>query len=125
MQRHRVEGRDNAGPSMAEHPAVVALDLTLRAQKPPQRNGSESDDHPGLENCNLAVQVASAGAELVGRGVSVLGRMTQDSVGDVRHAPRDPRLDEQLVKDAPGGANKRATSAVLVLARSLAEEKQP
>jgi hypothetical protein len=110
---------------MAEHPAVVALDLALWSQQPEQRNGAESDDHAWLNNRDLSVEVGGAGDELVRLWVAVPGRVTQHRVGDVCGVSRDPRLGEQPVKEAPGGANKRAALAVLVLARGFAQEKQP
>jgi len=103
---------------------VVALDPPLLPEEPSLRDEAQCDDHSWLDNRDLDVEVGPADEELVSLWVAVVGRMTQDRVGDVRIGTRDTSLDKQLVKDAPGGPNERTTLTVLVPAWSLAQEQQ-
>src|SRR5947199_2758978 len=81
-------------------------------------------DHRRLDQLDLAAKVVLARLDLVGVRIAVIGRTALEHIGDEHIAALEPDLPEQLVEQLARLTDEGKALAILVGARSLADEHQ-
>src|SRR5439155_2400881 len=104
--------------------AVDACDPERAAREKLRREVAECRDDGGLDQLDLAEEVALARLDLVRLRVAVARRAALQHVRDVDVLPRHPDASKQLLEQLPGLADERETLLVLVESRRLADEQQ-
>src|ERR1700683_4728371 len=109
--------------------AADLLDRGRGATHSPQRRGTERDDDPGLEPTDLGNEPDTAGLDMAQLRSLVQPPLTArlpievlHRIGDEYFCPRDVRFSEQLIQYLARRPHKRASLAVLGIARLLAPQ---
>ena len=106
--------------------AAEARDALVGFQQKLRGELAEGDDHLGLHEVDLPLEVAAAGGDLVGLRIPILGRTALQDVRDVDGRARQPHavLDHPREKLARA-PHERHALRVLVGSRGLADEHDP
>ncbi|WEL18931.1 hypothetical protein SVXHr_2789 [Halorhabdus sp. SVX81] len=129
VQRRSRMDADEDAPARA--PDLDLLDRTRLAgdgQVPAQevlaRDFAERDDHRGIDQADLLIEVRATVRALPGSRIAILGWSTSHAVGDPDVRPREARVPEGVVEHCPATADERFTPVVLPLARGFADEEE-
>ena len=106
------------------HLAVDSRDSSLLPGEKLRREVAQSGDDLGLDELDLAKQMALAGLDLVGHGIAVARRAAFQDIGHEDQVPTEPDPGEELVEELPRLADERKALLVLVEARCFADEHQ-
>src|SRR5262245_17639423 len=123
-----MEERQQEHPAAAERVllrgAANARDPRRVARQQLGREVPERADHLRLDQLHLALQVGTAGVDLLGLGIAIAGRTALEDVGDedVLATHADPL--EQFAEEAARAPDEREALAILLRARRLAHEHE-
>ena len=82
----------------------------------------QADDHLGLDNLKLSMQVGAASPDPKPQGIAVLGRMAMDDIGDEKLLLLNPGLGEALLEQYPAALVERLLGFHTLTTQTLADQ---